>query len=107
MASKISFSYEGKDYCLEFTRQTVKQMEDRGFTLTRFVDAPMTTMPDLFAGAFLAHHRFVDRKLIDKMFDKMPNKKALIEDLAQMYNEPIEALMEDADEGNAITWERQ
>ena len=107
MATKISFSYEGKDYCLEYTRQTVKQMEDRGFALTRFVEAPMTTLPDLFAGAFLAHHKFTNPKVIDEIFNKMPNKKALIESLTQMYNEPIEALMEDADEGNAISWERQ
>ena len=104
MATKISFTYEGKDYCLEYTRQTVKQMEDRGFVATRIVEAPMTVLPALFAGAFLANHKYTDRKVIDEIYDKMQDKKALVETLTQMYNEPIEALMSDGDEGNGIAW---
>ena len=104
MATKISFSHEGKDYCLEYTRKTVKTMEDRGFVAARIVEAPMTILPELFAGAFLANHKFTDRKVIDAIFDKMQDKKALVDTLAQMYNEPIEALMTDADEGNGIAW---
>lgn len=104
MATKISFTYEGKDYCLEYTRQSVKTMENRGFVAGRIIDAPMTVLPDLFAGAFIANHKFTDRKVIDAIFDKMTDKKQLVETLTQMYNEPIEALMADADEGNGIQW---
>lgn len=104
MATKITFSYDGKDYCLEYTRHTVKKMEDRGFVATRIVDAPMTILPDLFAGAFLANHRFVDRKVIDAIFGQMTDKRQLVDTLAKMYNEPIEALMADGDEGNGIAW---
>lgn len=107
MATTISFSFEGKEYCLEYTRKTVKQMEDRGFTLSRFIDAPMTVLPDLFAGAFLANHKYEKREVIDKIFSKMLDKQVLIETLTQMYNEPINALMEDeGDEGNGIAWEK-
>lgn len=102
--TKITFPHEGKDYCLEFTRETVKKMEDRGFVAARILEAPMTVLPDLFAGAFLANHKFTDRKVIDAIFDKLKNKKQLVETLTQMYNEPIEALMADADEGNGIEW---
>ena len=104
MATKIEFTYEGKDYCLEYTRKTVKQMEDRGVSPARFLDAPMTILPELFAGAFLANHKFTDRKVIDAIYDKMGDRKALIGTLSQMYNEPIEALTADIDEGNAIAW---
>ena len=31
MAKQIVFTYEDKEYTLEFTRRTVKQMEDEGF----------------------------------------------------------------------------
>ncbi len=102
----ISFSYGGKDYCLEYTRKTVKQREDRGFALSRFVDAPMTVLPDLFAGAFLANHKYEKRDVIDAIFAKMKDKQVLIETLTQMYNEPINALMDEGDEGNEIAWER-
>ena len=64
----------------------------------------MTILPDLFAGAFLANHRFVDRKVIDAIFGQMTDKRQLVDTLAKMYNEPIEALMADGDEGNGIAW---
>lgn len=105
MATKINFTYDGKDYCLEYTKRTVKIMEDRGFAASRFLEAPMSTLPELFAGAFLANHKFADRKVIDEIYDKMEDKKALIGTLTTMYNEPIEALMTDGDsEGNGIAW---
>ena len=30
MAKQIIFSYEGKDYTLEYTRRTIQQMERKG-----------------------------------------------------------------------------
>lgn len=107
MATTINFSADGKDYCLEYTRKTVKQMEDRGFIASRIVEAPMSVLPELWAGAFLANHKYTDRKVIDALYDKMQDKKALIGTLTTMYNEPIEALMSDSseeDEGNTIAW---
>lgn len=102
--TKISFSYDGKDYCLEYTRQTVKKMEDRGFVAARILEAPMTVLPELFAGAFMANHKYTDRKIVDAIYDKMTDKRQLVETLTKMYNEPIEALMADGDEGNGIQW---
>lgn len=104
MATKITFSYDGKDYCLEYTRKTVRQMEEQGFVASRIDAAPMTVLPDLFAGAFKANHKFTDRAVIDAIYDKMLDKKSLIDTLAQMYSEPILALTTDGDEGNGITW---
>jgi hypothetical protein len=68
----------------------------------------MNTLPKLFAGAFKAHHRFdAKQKEIDKIFELFKDKQALIEKLAEMYAEPMEALLdnENVDEGNAIAWE--
>ena len=81
MSTKISLSYEGKDYTLEYTRQSVKTMENRGFVAGKILDAPMTVLPDLFYGAFLANHKYIDRKVVDEIFDKMLDKKALVETL--------------------------
>ena len=108
MAKQLNFSHKGKDYTLQFTRESVKQMEREGFVAGDIVTKPMNTLPKLFTGAFKAHHRFdVKQKEIDEMFDLFKNKQALIEKLAEMYAEPMETLMDDAalDEGNAIAWD--
>ena len=52
MAKQIKFEYKGKDYCLEYTRETVKQMERDGFKTENLLSKPMLTLPLLFAGAF-------------------------------------------------------
>ena len=106
MAKKLEFNYQGKDYTLEYTRESVKQMEREGFVANEIVTKPMLTLPKLFSGAFKAHHKYdVKQKQIDEMFDLFKNKEALIEKLAEMYHEPFEALMDDSNEGNAIAWE--
>ena len=105
MAKQLRFTYEDKDYVLEFTRKTIAEMERRGFIASNITSQPMTTLPTLFEGAFLAHHRFVKKDVIDKIFEKMTNKEDLIGKLAEMYNEPIEALIAEPDpsEGN-VDW---
>lgn len=105
MSKLLSFVYGGKDYTLEFTRRTVSDMERRGFVAGDITDKPMTTLPALFAGAFLAHHRHLKQEVIDEIFSKLTNKEDLIGKLAEMYNEPIMALVEEPeeDEGN-VNW---
>ena len=107
MAKQLNFEYKGKEYTLEFTRETVKQMEREGFVSNDIVAKPMLTLPKLFAGAFKAHHRYEKQKIIDEMFECFTNKMGLIEKLAEMYNDPIETLMDDEaiKEGNAIAWD--
>ena len=108
MAKQLNFEFEGKEYTLEFTRESIKQMEREGFVAGDIVNKPMNTLPKLFAGAFKAHHRFdTKQKKIDEIFELFKNKQALVEKLAEMYSEPMETLMDDEaiDQGNAIAWE--
>ena len=108
MAKQLVFEYKNNEYTLEYTRESVKQMEREGFVASEIMTKPMNTLPKLFAGAFKAHHKYdVKQKQIDEIFDLFTNKNALIEKLAEMYHEPFEALMdnENVDEGNAIAWE--
>ena len=106
MAKQITFTYGGKEYTLEYTRKSVEQMERQGFVASDVNTKPMSTLPALFAGAFLAHHKFLKQEMIEEIYNKMPGKGDLIGKLAEMYNEPIQALTEDPedDEGN-VTWE--
>lgn len=105
MRKQLNLSIDGVDYCLEFTRKSVETMERQGFVASDINDKPMSTLPALFAGAFLSKHRFVKKDEIDAIFAKLPNKGELIEKLAEMYNEPILALIEEPeeDEGN-VKW---
>lgn len=107
MAKQLKFEFKGKEYILEYTRESVKQMEREGFVAQEVLDKPMISLPKLFAGAFKAHHRFdVKQKQIEEMFELFTNKAALVEKLAQMYHDPMETLMDDPeDSGNAIAWD--
>lgn len=107
MAKQINFEYKGKEYCLEYTRETVKQMEREGFRSEDLLSKPMLTLPKLFAGAFKAHHKFgTKEKDINEMFECFTNKDALFEKLLEMYNDPMEAMLDEpTDEGNAIAWD--
>lgn len=109
MAKQLNFTYDGKDYTLEFTRRTVAEMEKKGFIASDITEKPMTTLPALFAGAFLAHHRFVKEDVINDIYSRLTKKEDLIGKLSEMYNEPILALMEEPEksEGNldwTATW---
>lgn len=109
MAKQLNFTYDGKEYTLEFTRRTVAEMEKKGFIASDVTEKPMTTLPALFAGAFLAHHRFVKEDIINDIYSKLTKKEDLIGKLSEMYNEPILSLVEEPEkaEGNldwTATW---
>lgn len=105
MAKQLKFTFEGKEYVLEFTRRTVTEMEKKGFIAAEVEQKPMSTLPALFEGAFLAHHRFVKKDVIDNIFAHMTNKEDLIGKLAEMYNEPIMALVEEPEENEEnVSW---
>lgn len=105
MSKQLRFTYNDTEYCLEFTRKSVETMEKQGFVATDITTKPMTTLPALFAGAFLAHHKFVKREVIDEIFSNMTNKDDLIGKLAEMFNEPIMALVEEpTSEAGKVEW---
>ena len=105
MSKQLKFTYQDKDYCLEYTRKSVEMMEKNGFVASDLKDKPMTILPALFAGAFLANHRFVKQDVIDAIFAKMTNKSELIGKLAEMYNEPIMTLIDEPEENEGnLDW---
>ena len=105
MNKQLHFAYQGTEYVLEYTRKSVEIMEKKGFVASDIEHNPMTVLPALFAGAFLANHPFVKKEIIDDIFSKLKNKSELIGKLAEMYNEPILALIDEPEEsaGN-VDW---
>ena len=105
MSKQLNFEYKGIQYTLEYTRKSVEQMEREGFVAEDIRTKPMTMLPTLFAGAFKAHHRFVKSDVIEEIFSKMSDKEKLIGKLAEMYNEPIMALIDEpAASSENLTW---
>ena len=105
MSKQLNFNYNGTEYTLEYTRRTVEQMEREGFVADDLKTKPLTMLPTLFAGAFKAHHRYVKREVIDEIYSKMTNKADLIGKLAEMYNEPIMALIDEpVESAENLTW---
>ena len=105
MAKQLRFTYQNKEYVLEYTRRSVAIMEKKGFVASDIQTKPATILPALFAGAFLANHRNENPEVIEKIYSKMTNKQELIGKLAEMYNEPIMALIDEPaeSEGN-LDW---
>ena len=99
MAKILTVSHEGKQYTLEYTRDTVRSMERSGFNVNQITDKPLTTIPTLFRGAFMAHHPKIRTATIDAIFAAMPNKTDLLGKLAEMYAEPIDTLLDEPEEG--------
>ena len=97
----------GVTYTLEYTRKTVEMMERQGFVADDVVKKPMTLLPALLAGAFLAHHRFVKREVIDNLYARLTRKDELISHLVEMYNDPLVTLLDEPEqedgEGN-LSW---
>ena len=101
----IVLNYAGKEYTLEFTRKTVEIMARQGFKVTDVVEQPVLGVPTLFQGAFLSKHPNLRKGIVDDIYEHVPHRSELINALAEMYNIPTLALLEDIEEneGNA-TW---
>ena len=116
MGKSITLKYKGIEYTLEFTKATIRRMEDRGFDLNDILDnkKPMTAIPMFFHGAFLAHHNAgdkatknpVDRKKAEEIYSQLNNRTELLVKLVELYTEPLDDLFgsPEESEGNA-TWE--
>ena len=95
MAKQLKFTFKDKEYVLEFTRKNGYGNGEEGLRCGRGREQAYVHSPALFEGAFLAHHRFEKKEVINEIFSHMTNKEELIGKLAEMYNEPIMALVEE------------
>jgi len=105
MSTKITITYENRTYTLEYTRETVRTMESMGFVADELFTKPALRIPELFYGAFAAHHRGIKRKDVDRMFNGLTNRSDLIQKLVEMYRDTLSTLMDEPEgaEGN-VTW---
>ena len=111
MSTQITIEHKKQKYTLEYSRQSVKQMEQRGFSIEHMDEKPMTMIPMLFQGAFIKNHKGVKRAVMDEIYDGITDRfneegTGFIQVLAEMYAETLNTLIEakEVDEGNAASW---
>ena len=102
--SKITLTHDKQEYILEYSRQSVKTIESRGFNIDEITTKPMTMIPLLYEGAFVKNYSGkVKRKVMDEIYEGIGDKTGFIQALAEMYGETLASLTEDNAEGN-VTW---
>ena len=105
MSKQITYPYEGKDYTLEFTADSIKTMVRGGFRVEDIEEKPIIVIPDLFKGASLAHHSNVKAEKREEMWRKAKRQKKLIPLLIDMFTSTYTAYLgvddDEEDEGNA------
>lgn len=84
----------GTTYTLEFTRESVRFAEMRGFDIDDVSRYPMLKVPELFFYAFRTHHKNVSREKTDKiLFDELKGMPdGMLERLILLYGKPFESL---------------
>ena len=68
---KITDPDTGEVYVLEFSRESVRFAEQRGFKISELLDFPQTNIPNLFFYAFRKNHKNVARDKTDKFLDEL------------------------------------
>lgn len=116
MAKQITFTFDGKEYILEFSRKTVKDAQKKGLTyecLDSIDKNPLSLLdivPLLWSCAFDMHHPSVSEEKRQEMYKQLTDKKGDDEDendsglfgaLAELFAEPLNTLFEE--QGN-VEW---
>ena len=94
--TKLTFEYDGTNYVLEFTPDSLKQMERSGFSFAKMQENLLTSPEELFYGAFIANHRRTTRALREEIWNSMceedENGAYLTDIIGEMMNEAITEL---------------
>ena len=88
----------GKEYTLEFNRESIAFSETKGFDINDIEKKPMTRIPELFYYAFRMHHRNVSREKTDAILDTIGWNEKLLTRLGELYAAPFNTLLAGDDE---------
>lgn len=103
--NKIGVSYE-----LDFSRDSVRFAENRGFEIDTVVKFPVTKIPELFYYAFRKNHKNVAKSQTDALLERLGGLTSqMLERLIQLYNQAalthIIASDEDIEKNTEVTVE--
>lgn len=79
----------GDEYTLDFSRDSVRFAEQRGFKPDEVLDFPATKIPELFFYAFRKNHKNLAKNQTDKILEEELGgmTEALLTRLMQLYNQ--------------------
>lgn len=101
----IKISKDGKEYLLEYDKETIMIMEKKGFNIQTVDEQAMNMYPLIFQGAFLKNHKYMKSTEINEIFDNISNRRELMSKLMEMIADQYQSLMGDnGDKGN-LGWE--
>lgn len=103
--TKITFDYNGTSYTMEFDRETVTQTEKAfDISLGDVLSGKFSAFEGLFHGAFLKHHPNIKPTTVASFMQLMPNKQEVFKTLTVMFANCVNTLLDEPEEGNAISW---
>ena len=99
---RVNDNKTGIAYELDFSRESVKFAENRGFKVDELTVFPVTRIPELFYYAFRKNHKNVARSQTDALLDGMGGMtSAFLERLMQLYNQAALTHLISTDEDSA------
>ena len=102
---RITFEYEGTEYILEFDRETAQKAElTFDVSMSELLSGKTAMMYALFTAAFMKHHPRIKPTTVRMFWERMPEKQELYAALVAMYGNTVGTLLEDPEEGKAISW---
>lgn len=96
--TKIEFDWNGKHITLEYTADSLRKMQDRGFEIGKAESKALTLGEDLFIGAFIANHDDIKERYRRELYNEIADSAENDEDenidaaLFAMFNEAVEEL---------------
>lgn len=93
---------DGKEYVLDFNRDSVRFAETRSFRIDELTVFPTIRIPEMFYYSFRKNHKSISRTQTDALLESMGGlSKALLERLIQLYNQAALSNLIAVDEDSA------
>jgi len=93
------------DYTLEFSRESVKFAEQRGFSIEEVEKYPLSKCEELFFYAFRMHHKNIAREKTDKLLLELGGvmgcPDGFMERLSELYLVPFSTLKGEEERKNS------
>lgn len=97
---KLTDNDTNETYELDFSRDSIRFAEQRGFKIDEVTDFPVTKFPEFFFYAFRMHHKNLSRTQTDALYEKLGGyTPKFLERLMMLYNQAALAnnIVEDED----------
>ena len=90
---------------MEFDRDTVAQTEKAfDISIGDVREGKISAFYGLFYGSFFKHHPNIKQTTVDNFLKLMPDKNGVFRNLAIMFGNCVNTLLDEPEEGNAISW---